>query len=121
MPAINDFVGHIITISPRKKFPLASQIIPEFGTEVDGNKLATTYIPATSGKFFAAWWWPTGERKGLSYSVEFVRDGESVVHLFFGPKESAYFDGGVAANWEDDDGTVWVFQFRNIACIGSFF
>jgi hypothetical protein len=88
MPALNDFVAHIITIEQGKSFPNKSQIIPESGRNVDGNTV-TCFIPATSGNYFAAWWWAIGQRKNLAYSAEFIRDGESVVHLLFGPDDAA--------------------------------
>jgi hypothetical protein len=118
MPALNDFVAHIITIEQGKSFPNKSQIIPESGRNVDGNTV-TCFIPATSGNYFAAWWWAIGQRKNLAYSAEFIRDGESVVHLLFGPDDAAE-RAGVAGDWEDDtkDKTRWHFQFRTIECTG---
>lgn len=118
MPILNDFEAHIITIEPGKEFPRKSQVIQEFRHEVKGNTVSC-YIPVNSGRYFAAWWWPKGQRKGKPYSVQFSRDGEWVVHLIFGGEESAYFSqGGVAGDWEDDKGKKWNFQFSKLKCTG---
>lgn len=117
MPALRGFNAHIITLDPNKKFPLKSQIIQEHGPKVNGNTI-TCYIPATDKAYFACWWWPTGKNKNIMYSAEFIRDGESVVHLFFGKEDTAKFQGGIASDWEDDDGELWTFQFRSLRCAG---
>lgn len=120
MPVLNDFHAHIISVKPGHKIPFKTQIIPESGSVSDGNsKTVTCYIPANSGEFFAAWWWPTGEHKKTMYSAEFIRDGESVVLLLFDEKAIVKCSGGLAADWEDDDGEIWKFQFRSFECTGK--
>jgi hypothetical protein len=103
MPTLNNFDAHIIVFDPNESFPAAKQFVPEYGNEIHGNTVSC-FIPVTSGAYFAAWWWPTGKHKNIPYSAEFLRDGQSVVHLFLGGEESAKYDGGVASDWEDDNG-----------------
>jgi hypothetical protein len=113
---LKHYKAHIITFKDEESFPKRSQIIKEYGLEVKGST-ATCYIPVTAGSYFAAWWWAEG-RQNQAYSAEFIRDGQSVVHLAFSPGAAAE-TSGIASEWYDDETrNRWNFQFRNIKCTG---
>jgi hypothetical protein len=119
MPVLNDFEAHIIAIEEGKSFPNRSQIIKEFGLNVN-RVTSSCYIPVTAGTYFAAWWWAKGQQINTAYSAEFIRDGESVVHLVFSSEDAAKI-AGIAGDWDDDDtGKQWNFQFRNMKCTGLY-
>jgi hypothetical protein len=109
--------AYIIKIEDEKSLPKRSQIIKEYGLEIKGST-ATCYIPVTAGLYFAAWWWAEGQQIDEAYSAEFIRDGESVVHLVFSSEDAAEI-AGIAGEWHDDETRKrWNFQFRNIKCTG---
>ena len=113
MPQHNGFIAHIKCLKTGRD-------ITEYGRRVSGDgKTVTCYIPASTGQFFAARWLVVGKQRGVPYSAEFLRDGESVSHLFFGEEEAAAFDGGQAGDWEDRNGEKWYFVFRTFRCTGE--
>jgi hypothetical protein len=109
---LKGYKAHIITFEDDKSFPKRSQIIKEYGQEVN-RSTATCYIPVTAGSYFTAWWWAKEQRSNQAYSAEFLRDGQSVDCLAFSPMDAVEM-AGIA--WEKHNH--WNFQFRNIKCTG---
>jgi hypothetical protein len=64
-------------------------------------------------------WSVAGRRKGIPYSVEFIRDGESVNRLLFDKQAATAFHGGHAGYYEDPDGKKWYYVFREFTCAGT--
>ncbi|KIM90182.1 hypothetical protein PILCRDRAFT_1541 [Piloderma croceum F 1598] len=108
------YIGHIALLDQ------PSQHIKEYGRRAWADSITVScYIPASTGKFFMAKWSVMGRRKGVPYSVEFIRDGESVSRLLFDEEVAAAFHGGQAGDYEDDDGQKWYFVFREFTCAGE--
>jgi hypothetical protein len=115
MPALNKsgYSAHIALLDQ------PSQHIKEYGRRAWADGITVScYIPASTGKFFMGKWSVAGRRKGVPYSVEFIRDGESVNRLLFDKEAATAFHGGHAGDYEDPDGKKWYFVFREFTCAG---
>lgn len=122
MPQFRGFNASIIRLREGEEFPKVTQRYSETVAEKDGNS-ARTVIGVGTGDVFACWWYPVGTKlkRKKSYSAEFLRDGESVVHLLFTREVlEGGIEGGVTASWESNDGkSEWEFYFSRLECVGE--